>query len=66
MNAQEHEIYLAEKAILEHPAFKQLTFKPEMRKELLVLIEKYGNEREQKGRDDVNEDWAESDAGASL
>jgi hypothetical protein len=64
MDEEEYNIYLAEKVILEQ--LKLIPMKPETRRALLDAIEKYGSEREEKGREDVREDWAESDAGASV
>ena len=69
MNEREHNIYLAEKAILDYIDTQiyrgGIRFK-DQKVELLTLIEKYGEAREEKGRYDVHEDWAESDAGESV
>ena len=67
MNKDDYEIYQAEKAILDNLNLILLPEQKEfVRPELMKLIEAYGNKREEKGRSDVREDWAESDAGASL
>ena len=71
MGVEEHEVYLAELELLkqvgeiEH-VLEPMRLQAKMKRALLDAIEKYGNAREQKGRDDVNEEWAERDAGASL
>lgn len=59
MTEHQYNIYLAEKRLIELlplPGYSAL----------LGLIEAYGDHREEKGRHDVNEEWAERDAGAGL
>ncbi len=69
MNEEDHEVYLAEKELLEF--FEKSLYngffhvRSEIPK-LIKLIEKYGDLREEKGRSDVNEAWAEERSGASL
>ena len=69
MNETDHDVYLAEKAILEelsgYVGDTDETKTPD-RKKLLALIEAYGDKREEKGRHDMSEDWAERDAGAGV
>lgn len=65
MNEVDYEVYLAEKALLDQ-FFGAIIAQGESRKTLIKLIETYGDKREEKGRHDVNEDWAESRAGESV
>ena len=61
MNEVSHEVYLAEVVILEQLKLVQMS--PETRKALITAIDNYGDKREEKGRFDVQEDWAESGEG---
>ena len=56
MGEGEHRVYLAERAVLEQ--VRSLQVSEGVYRNLLNLIEKYVDTREQKGRDDVNEDFA--------
>jgi len=60
MNEDQYKIYLAELELLE------LINKFPNKHELIKSIENYGDRREEKGRQDVEDDWAEADAGGSL
>lgn len=59
MGIKEHEVYLAEKELLEKLTHWGVYEGGPARPELVKLIEAYGDKREEKGRDDVEEDMAE-------
>ena len=64
MDEGAHEVYLAEKAILDYISHSwSVDDKVSI---LLKLIEEYGDKREEKGRSDVRDDWAESRSGESV
>jgi len=64
MDRSTHEVYMNELEVLKKVDSLNLT--PEVRRELLNTIEKYGSAQEAKGREDAEEAWSESDAGPSL
>lgn len=66
MNERDYEVYLAEKALLEKLTHWGIYENGPARLEIIKLIEIYGDIREKKGRYDVNEDWAEKDAGEGM
>jgi len=65
MSEESHNVFLAEVELLKLIGTLGLEARGQYRT-ILDLIEKYGDTCEQKGRADVEEDWAESDTGTSL
>jgi len=66
MNETEHEVYLAKKKLLDGLTHWGIYEGGPARPELIKLIEEYGDKREEKGREDVHEGWAELKAGSGL
>jgi len=64
MDNSNHDVYLAEVVVIK--VIDDLKLSPDQRRFLLDVVERYGDSRDEQGRSDVKNDWAESDAGAGL